>query len=136
MEFISKTAEKYMERLLLNKVCIITGSAQGIGKGIAEQFAADGAIVYACDLRDGSMDEWAKECSERNCTRVVPMYFDVSDAAAVKNAFMAIFKAEKRIDALVNNAGVVFNKKIGMIVRQETELMFRINVIAVIEMVQ
>ena len=125
-----------MERLLYNKVCIITGAAQGIGKGIAEQFAADGAIVYACDLREGSMDEWAKDCSERNETRVIPMYFDVSDAAAVKNAFMAIFKAEKRIDALVNNAGVVFNKKIGMIVRPETELMFRINVIAVIEMVQ
>ena len=125
-----------MERLLQDKVCIITGAAQGIGKGIAEQFAADGAIVYACDLRDGAMDEWAKECSERNDTRVVPMYFDVSDAAAVKNAFMGIFKEEKRIDALVNNAGVVFNKKIGMIVRQETELMFRINVIAVIELVQ
>ena len=92
-----------MERLLTNKVCIITGAAQGIGKGIAEQFAADGAIVYACDLREGSMDEWAKDSSERNSTRVVPMYFDVSDAAAVKNAFMAIFKAEKRIDALVNN---------------------------------
>lgn len=82
------------------------------------------------------MDEWAKACSERNNTRVIPMYFDVSDAVAVKNNFMAIFKTEKRIDALVNNAGVVFNKKIGMIVRQETELMFRINVIAVIEMVQ
>ena len=103
-----------MEGLLYNKVCIVTGAAQGIGKGIAERFAADGAIVYACDLREGSMDEWAKECSERNSTRVVPMYFDVSDAAAVKNAFMAIFKAEKRIDALVNNAGVVFNKKIGI----------------------
>ena len=82
------------------------------------------------------MDEWAKECAERNGTRVIPMYFDVSDAAGVKNALMSIFKAEKHIDALVNNAGVVFNKKIGMIVRQETELMFRINVIAVIEMVQ
>lgn len=123
-------------KLLDSKVCIITGAAQGIGKGIAEQFAADGAIVYACDLREGSMDEWAKECAGRNATRVVPMYFDVSDASAVKNAFLAIFKAEKHIDALVNNAGVVFNKKIGMIVRQETELMFRINVIAVIEMVQ
>ncbi|MBR5989814.1 MAG: SDR family oxidoreductase [Prevotella sp.] len=125
-----------MERLLENKVCIITGAAQGIGKGIAERFAADGAIVYACDLREGSMDEWAKACSEQNNTRVIPMYFDVADAPAVKNAMMAIFKAEKRIDALVNNAGVVFNKKIGMIVRQETELMFRINVIAVIELVQ
>ena len=125
-----------MERLLENKVCIITGAAQGIGKGIAERFAADGAIVYACDLREGSMDEWAKACSEQNNTRVIPMYFDVSDAPAVKNALMAIFKEEKHIDALVNNAGVVFNKKIGMIVRQETELMFRINVIAVIELVQ
>ena len=125
-----------MERLLENKVCIITGAAQGIGKGIAEQFAADGAIVYACDLREGAMDEWAKACSEQNNTRVIPMYFDVSDAPAVKNALMAIFKEEKHIDALVNNAGVVFNKKIGMIVRQETELMFRINVIAVIELVQ
>ena len=125
-----------MERLLENKVCIITGAAQGIGKGIAEQFAADGAIVYACDLREGSMDDWAKVCSEQNNTRVIPMYFDVSDAPAVKNALMTIFKEEKHIDALVNNAGVVFNKKIGMIVRQETELMFRINVIAVIELVQ
>ena len=125
-----------MLSLLNDKVCIVTGAAQGIGKGIAERFAADGAIVYACDLREGSMDEWAKACSERNNTRVIPMYFDVSDAVAVKNNFMAIFKTEKRIDALVNNAGVVFNKKIGMIVRQETELMFRINVIAVIEMVQ
>ncbi len=125
-----------MERLLENKVCIITGAAQGIGKGIAERFAADGAIVYACDLREGSMDEWAKVCSEQNNTRVIPMYFDVADAPAVKNALMAIFKEEKHIDALVNNAGVVFNKKIGMIVRQETELMFRINVIAVIELVQ
>lgn len=125
-----------MDRLLQDKVCIITGAAQGIGKGIAERFAADGAIVYACDLREGTMDEWAKACSEQNNTRVIPMYFDVSDAPAVKNALMTIFKEEKHIDALVNNAGVVFNKKIGMIVRQETELMFRINVIAVIELVQ
>ena len=125
-----------MERLLNNKVCIITGAAQGIGKGIAEQFAADGAIVYACDLREGSMDDWAKECGERNNTRVIPQYFDVTDATAVKNAFMGVFKAEKRIDALVNNAGVVFNRKLGMVQRAETELMFRVNVIAVIEMVQ
>ena len=125
-----------MSGLLENRVCIITGATQGIGKAIAEQFAADGAIVYACDMKEGSMDEWAKECSERNNTRVIPQYFDVTDGTAVKNAFMSIFKEEKRIDTLVNNAGVVFNRKLGMVQRAETELMFRVNVIAVIEMVQ
>ena len=125
-----------MERILQDKVCIITGAAQGIGKAIAEQFAADGAIVYACDMKEGMMDDWAKECSERNNTRVIPVYFDVTDATAVKNSFMGIFKTERRIDTLVNNAGVVFNRKLGMVQRAETELMFRVNVIAVIEMVQ
>ena len=125
-----------MERFLENKVCIITGAAQGIGKSIADRFAGDGAIVYACDRQEGSMDVWAEQCAAAQGTRVIPLYFDVTDIAAVKSVFMSIFKREGRIDVLVNNAGVVFNKKIGMIVRPETELMFRVNVIAVIEMVQ
>lgn len=125
-----------MERLLENKICIITGAAQGIGKSIAEKFAEDGAVVYACDRNLGAMEEWAKACSITHSTRVIPVRFDVTDAGAVKSAFVKIFKEEGRIDVLVNNAGVIFNKKIGMIVREETELMFRINVIAVMELTQ
>ena len=64
------------------------------------------------------------------------LYFDVTDTQASKESMMRVKKEQGRIDALVNNAGVVFNKKIGMILRSETELMFRVNVIAVIEMVQ
>lgn len=123
-------------KILKDKICIITGAAQGIGKAIAEQFAADGATVYACDRQSGSMDSWSEECSAKYHTKVYPIYFDVTDAANTKKAIMAIFKTESRIDVLVNNAGVVFNKRIGMITRTETELMFLVNVIAVIDLTQ
>jgi len=112
--------------LLENKVCIITGAAQGIGLAIAHQFAMDGAIVYAFDRKEFQSD----------VANIHPVILDITDAKAVKEACMQIFKAEGKIDCLVNNAGLVFNRKIGMITREETELMFRINVIAVLELIQ
>lgn len=112
--------------LLQDKVCIITGAAQGIGRQIARQFADDGAIVYACDRQDFTSDN----------DRIRPLVMDVTDAGSVKAAFMQIYKAEERIDCLVNNAGIVYNRKIGMIIREETERMFLVNVIAVLEMIQ
>ena len=115
-----------MSTLLENKVCIITGAAQGIGRQIAEQFAADGAIVYACDRQ-----EFAP-----NNEHIHPVVLDITDASSVKTAFMQIFKTEGRIDCLVNNAGIVYNRKIGMITREETERMFLVNVIAALELLQ
>lgn len=112
--------------LLQDKVCIITGAAQGIGRQIARQFADDGAVVYACDRQDFTSDN----------DRIRPIVMDVTDASSVKAAFMQIYKAEGRIDCLVNNAGIVYNRKIGMIVREETERMFLVNVISVLEMIQ
>lgn len=125
-----------MEQLLQGKVCLITGGAQGIGKAIVELFAKDGAIVYALDRQEGGMDSWVQEYSARYATRIIPVYVDVTDSIAVKEALTSIYKQERKIDVLVNNAGVVFNRKMGMIVREETELMFRVNVIAVLELIQ
>lgn len=115
-----------MNSLLENKICIITGAAQGIGRQIAEQFAADGAIVYACDRQEFTIDN----------ERIHPIVMDITDAASVKANLMQIFKKEGRIDCLVNNAGIVYNRKIGMILREETERMFLVNVIAVLELIQ
>lgn len=120
-----------MSDLLKDKVCVITGAAQGIGKAIALKMIEDGAVVYGCDYLEGSMRdmEFAHE-------RFHALYFDVTDIKAVKESIMRVKREQDHIDVLVNNAGVVFNKKIGMIARAETELMFRVNVIAVIELVQ
>ena len=55
-----------MKLLLEQKVCIITGAAQGIGREIAHRFAEDGAIVYACDRQEFSSDN----------ERIYPLVFD------------------------------------------------------------
>jgi len=111
-------------RLLENKVAIITGAGRGIGKMIAEQFVADGAIVYANDLYETNI-EGAKSVS-----------FDVTDSAALKSGLMQVYKAEGRIDCVVNNAAIIANQKLGMVTKPLLEKMYSVNVFAVIDMIQ
>jgi 3-oxoacyl-[acyl-carrier protein] reductase len=92
-------------KLLENKVCIITGAGRGIGKVIAEQFVADGAIVYVNDLQEPNV-EGAK-----------PIAFDVTDSNALKAGLMQVYKAEGRIDCIVNNAAIIQNQKLGMVTK-------------------
>lgn len=125
-----------MNRLLENKVCLVTGAGRGIGRAIAERFASDGAVVYINDLTPGDMESWAAECASRNGTRVVPICFDVTDSSALKNGLMSVYKAEGRIDCVVNNAAIISNRKLGMIAKSDMERMFSVNVLAVIDMIQ
>lgn len=123
-------------RLVEGKVAIITGSARGIGRVIAEQFAQDGAIVYVNDLQLGDMETWAADCAARNNTKVVPVCFDVTDTAALKAGLMQVFKSEGRIDCVVNNAAIIANQKLGMVTKPLLEKMYAVNVFAVIDMIQ
>ncbi len=125
-----------MNRLLENEVCLITGAGRGIGRAIAERFASDGAVVYVNDLAPGDMDSWAADCASRNSTRVFPVCFDVTDSSALKAGLMSVYKEEGRIDCVVNNAAIISNKKLGMIVKSDMERMFSVNVLAVIDMIQ
>ena len=107
-----------MEKLLENKVCLITGAGRGIGKVIAEQFIADGAILYVNDLNEPEL-EGAK-----------PIIFDVTDTNALKSGLMSIYKAEGRLDVVVNNAAIIANQKLGMVTKSLLEKMYAVNVFA------
>jgi 3-oxoacyl-[acyl-carrier protein] reductase len=122
--------------LLKDKVCLITGAGKGIGKAIAERYAEEGAVVYANARAEGSIDEWAKELAEKNNTTVIPAYFDITDAAAAKQAVLKIKADHQRIDVLVNNAGMVTYELLSMINFDSLRNMFEVNVIAMIQLIQ
>jgi len=123
-----------MHNLLKDKVCIVTGSARGIGREIATLFAEEGAQVIINDAREGSADEWIAESPLKE--QLTAMYFDITDESAVKENIMAIKKKFGHIDVLVNNAGVEFNELLGMISRPNMEKMFNVNVFGMINMIQ
>lgn len=125
-----------MSKVLKDKVILVTGAGRGIGKVIAEQCASDGAIVYANDLQIVGMDEWTENTSKRYSTRVVPCCFDVTDSVSLKNNIISIYKAESRIDCVVNNAAIISNQKLGMVTKTMLEKMYSVNVFAVIDMIQ
>lgn len=123
-------------KLLENKVALITGAGRGIGRTIAEQFAKDGATVYANDLQLNDMEGWAKACTANYDAKVVPICFDVTDTVALKKGLMDIYKSEGHIDCVVNNAAIIANQKLGMVSKTLLTKMYAVNVFAVIDMLQ
>ena len=123
-----------MAGLLQNKVAIITGSARGIGKEIAELYATEGATVIVNDVVEGSASEWINSSENKNS--IFEYYFVICDEESVRKNVMDIKKKFGHIDILVNNAGVEYNELIGMISKENMEKMFSVNVYGMIEMIQ
>ncbi len=85
---------------LENRIVIITGAASGLGHGMAELFAAEGAKVVIADLQDEAGQELAH--------RLGGTYLrcDVTDPASVEGMIQSTVDRHGRIDILVNNAGI------------------------------
>ncbi|MDF9867534.1 3-oxoacyl-[acyl-carrier protein] reductase [Bacilli bacterium PM5-3] len=81
---------------LENKVALVTGAANGIGKEIALLFAKEGAKVVACDMSE-------IDYSDPN---VEGMILNVTDVEGCKDTFDKIMEKYGKIDILVNNAGI------------------------------
>lgn len=90
-----------MRELLDGQVAIVTGAARGIGYGIAERLAAEGAKVIVWDRDLSPLDSSGSRFSPAAAEIV-----DVADYSSVERAFSAAVEAFGKVDILVNNAGV------------------------------
>ena len=95
------------EKRLEDKIALVTGSAQGFGKGIAEEMVKQGAFVVIADMNF----EGAKACAEQLCTaygpgRALPVAANVADEESVKAMFQAAALEYGGLDIYVNNAGI------------------------------
>ena len=87
-----------------NRVAMVTGGAQGIGKGIAAALAAEGFRVAVADLNLTAAEQTAKEITAAGGTAIA-VEIDVTRTAAVESAVKAIEAALGPVEVVVNNAG-------------------------------
>lgn len=85
-----------------DKTVVVTGSARGIGRSIAESFAALNANVVICDLDQQQVEAVAAEIG----ARAVGFKADVTSVADLEQLFEKVVEKFSRVDVLVNNAGI------------------------------
>lgn len=101
---------------LVDKVAVVTGSTRGIGWAVAERLAEQGAHVVVNGRTDTPLlQERARELSERHGVETLAVAADAGDSKQVAALYQAVFKRWKRLDVLVNSAGIMRDALIGMI---------------------
>jgi 3-oxoacyl-[acyl-carrier protein] reductase len=88
---------------LKDKVAIVTGGGQGIGRAYSTVFAAEGARVAVADINLANAEVVAKE------TGGLAVHVDVADEASTQAMAQAVLSEYGRIDVLVNNAGLFYD---------------------------
>lgn len=91
---------------LANKVALVTGAAQGIGKGIAEAFAREGADVVLNDINCCEQVETLAKWMRGQGRRALGIRADVSNREQAEAMFERAWNEMGGIDILVNNAGI------------------------------
>ncbi|MCM3563306.1 3-oxoacyl-ACP reductase FabG [Hydrogenophaga intermedia] len=120
---------------LNNKVCLITGAAQGIGLATAETFAREGAIVVLADLKPEPVAAAVKRCQSLGA-QAEGHALDVTDRARVAAVVADVLARHGRIDVLVNNAGITQDARLQKMTLEQFDRVIDVNLRAVFHCAQ
>lgn len=111
---------------LEGQLVIVTGGARGIGEGICKVFCNEGATVALWDvLQDGQQ---TAEIIADSGGKIFYQKVDVTDQESVDKAVAKIIEEHGRIDVLINNAGIIRDRSILKMSREEWDQVMLVNV--------
>ena len=107
------------------RVAIVTGGGQGIGKAIVKRLLEDGLRVVIAEMDEEAGRETLEEY--HGLGECVFMHADISDEAAVKAVVKETVASFRRVDVLINNAGIFINKPLSKVSLAEWNRVLAIN---------
>jgi 3-oxoacyl-[acyl-carrier protein] reductase len=111
---------------LKDKVALITGAGQGIGRATALTFAREGAIVAVADINMTAATAVADEITRAD-GRAKPIFLDVARAESVEAAVRTLEESFGRVDVLVNNAGIVRDARMQKMTEEQFDAVIAVN---------
>jgi NADP-dependent 3-hydroxy acid dehydrogenase YdfG len=90
-----------------DKVIIVTGGGQGLGAAICRTLAEDGATVIPVDIQKNKLENIVQEIKGSN-GKIESFEMNVADPSSVQSVIQQIIDKYKKIDAVINNAGIDF----------------------------
>ncbi len=90
----------------MNKIIFITGATSGFGKASAKLFAQNGDHLILTGRRKDRLERLSNKLIDKYNVRVLPLCFDVRDLTATLEAINTLPENWKKIDVLINNAGL------------------------------
>lgn len=111
---------------LKDKIAVVTGGAQGIGKAICQRLAREGAGIVIFDIAEDVAQKTVKEIENKG-GRAVGIKVDISSFPQVEGAVNQVIDKFGHIDILVNNAGITCDRLIIRMKEEEWDKVIRIN---------
>ncbi|AOS79568.1 MULTISPECIES: 3-oxoacyl-ACP reductase FabG [Hydrogenophaga] len=111
---------------LSNKICLITGAAQGIGLATAETFAREGATVIVADLKPEAVAAAVRRCQGLGA-QAEGHALDVTERERVDAVVAQVLARHGRIDVLVNNAGITQDARLQKMTIEQFDRVIDVN---------
>ena len=125
-----------MDLGLQDKVAIVTGGSDGIGKAAALSMAKEGANVVIVARRQNVLDQAAEEIRTATEGVVVPLSADVTEPDSANKIVQTAIDRFGRLDILVNNAGIAMAKHFEQVSQEDWESDFELKVWGAVRLIQ